>query len=58
VNEIVERLDVAFRQKRVVAPEQFIPMLDRIAKNESLINMARDRAADLSDAFKELAKAQ
>jgi hypothetical protein len=52
VNEIVVRLDTAWQQKHVVAPAQFIPILDRIAKNESLLNMARDRAADLSEAFK------
>jgi hypothetical protein len=57
VNEMVVRLDTAWQLKRVVAPEQFIPILDRITKNESLLNMARDRAADLSDAFKAL-KAQ
>lgn len=58
VNEIVVRLDNAWAQKRVVAPAQFIPMLDRIVKNESILNMARDRAAGLSEAFKALGKAQ
>lgn len=52
VNEIVLRLDAAWQAKRVVARAQFVPMLDRIAKNESLLNMARDRAAGLSEAFK------
>lgn len=52
VNEIVERLDVAMQQKHLVAPTQFLPILDRIAKNESLINMARDRAASLSEAIR------
>ncbi len=58
VNEIVLRLDTAWQQKRVVAPAQFTTILDRIAKNESLLNMARERAADLSDAFKAAAKPQ
>lgn len=57
VNEILVRLDVAWQQKRVVAAAQFIPILDRIAKNESLLNMARDRAANLSDAFQAATKA-
>ncbi len=52
VNEIVMRLDAAWQGKRVVAAAQFVPMLDRIAKNESLLNMARERAAGLSEAFK------
>jgi hypothetical protein len=58
VNEAVVRLSAAWQQKRVVAPAQFTTILDRIAKNESLVNMARERAADLSDAFKAAAKAQ
>ena len=45
VNEVVLRLDAVLQQKRVVAPEQFVPILDRIAKNESILNMARERAA-------------
>jgi hypothetical protein len=52
VNEILVRLDAAWRQKRVVGPEQFIAILDRIQKNEALLNIARDRAGSLSDAFK------
>jgi hypothetical protein len=58
VNEIVLRLDTAWQQKRVVAPAQFTAILDRIAKNESLLNMARERAAGLSEAFKAVAKPQ
>ena len=56
VNDVVLRLDSVVQQKRVVAPEQYIPILDRIAKNESILNMARERAAGLSDAFKALSK--
>lgn len=57
VNEILLRLDSAWQGKRVVAPEQFLSILERIAKNESLLNMARDRAASLSEAIKNSAKA-
>jgi hypothetical protein len=32
-------------QKRLIAPEQFLPLLDRIVKNESYMHMARERAA-------------
>lgn len=52
VNDAVLRLDAVVQQKRIVAPRQFIPILDRISKNESILNMARDRAANLSDTFK------
>ena len=34
---------------RLVAPEQFLPLLGRIEKNESFMHMDRDRAASLSD---------
>lgn len=52
VNEVLVRLETAWQQKRVVGPDQFITILDRIQKNESLLNMARDRAGNLSDAIK------
>jgi hypothetical protein len=32
-------------QKRLIAPEQFLPLLDRVVKNESYLHMARERAA-------------
>ncbi len=32
-------------QKRLVAPEQFLPLLDRVVKNASYMNIARQRAA-------------
>jgi len=36
-------------RKRIVAPEQFLPVLDRIAKNESYLHEARLRAAKMAD---------
>ena len=35
--------------RRLAAPEQFLPLLERIAKNESFMHMDRDRAASLAD---------
>ncbi len=32
-------------QKRLIAPQQFLPLLDRVIKNESYLHMARERAA-------------
>jgi len=34
---------------RLIAPEQFLPLLARISKNESFMHMDRDRAASLAD---------
>jgi len=48
VNDAVLRVDTAWSQKRLVGREQFLPLLDRIAKNESFVNIARDRAARLA----------
>ena len=36
---------------RLVAPEQFLPLLARIAKNESFMHVDRERASSLSDEF-------
>jgi hypothetical protein len=35
-----------------VGREQFVPLLDRVAKNESFINLARERAARLADTLR------
>ncbi len=52
VNQAVMDLAVSYERKRLVAPEQFLPMLDRIAKNDTFVHMARERAASLADAFR------
>jgi hypothetical protein len=52
VNQAVMDLAVSYERKRLIAPEQFLPMLDRIAKNDTFVHMARERAASLADAFR------
>jgi hypothetical protein len=37
---------------RLVAPEQFLPLLDRIAKNESYLHISRELAAAIADAIR------
>ena len=39
-------------QKRLVPEAQFLPLLDRVANNESFIHMARERAATLADSIR------
>ena len=46
------QLESGYDKKRLVSVEQYLPMLDRIAKNEKYMNMARERAARLADAFR------
>jgi hypothetical protein len=43
------RLEVLRDQKRLMSPQQFLPMLDRVAKNESFLHIARERAATLAE---------
>ena len=55
VNESLLQLENGYDKKRLVSVEQYLPMLDRIAKNEKYMNMARERAARLADAFRAVA---
>jgi hypothetical protein len=43
----------ALEQKRLVAPEQYLPMLDRIAKNQSYMHAARERAAEIAESIRD-----
>jgi hypothetical protein len=38
-------LETTRDQKRLIAPDQFLPLLDRVVKNDSYMHMARERAA-------------
>ncbi len=49
VENALLQLEISFDKKHVVAPKQMLPMLDRIAKNEGFLHMARSRAANLAD---------
>lgn len=52
VQDAIIRIEVERDQKRLVAEEQFLPMLDRIVKNESYLHMARTRAAALAESIR------
>jgi hypothetical protein len=52
VNDAVLRVDTAWSQKRLLGHAQFLPLLDRVAKNEGFVNIARDRAARLADTLR------
>jgi hypothetical protein len=45
-------LESAMDRNRVVAMQQYLPLLDRIAKNESYLHSARQRAANLADGIR------
>lgn len=58
VNQSLLQLQITWERKRLVAPVQFLPLLDRVIKNESFLHMARERAATLADAFRSIQSAQ
>jgi hypothetical protein len=45
-------LESAYDRKRIMDTAQYLPLLDRIAKNESYMHQARMRAASLADQFR------
>jgi hypothetical protein len=49
VQQALNHVETLRDQKRIVAPDQFLPLLDRIVKNESFLHIARDRAAGLAE---------
>lgn len=49
VNDALLQLEITFDRKRLIAPEQFLPMLDRVVKNDSFMHLARQRAASIAD---------
>lgn len=52
VNQAILKLEAAWDRRRLVAVEQYLKMLDRVAKNEAYLNMARERAAKLAEIFR------
>jgi hypothetical protein len=52
VENALLQIQTTLAQQRLVAPQQYLPLLDRIVKNESYMNMARHRAAALAQQFR------
>lgn len=48
VNNALLKLQISVEKNRLIAADQFLPLLDKVAKNETYLNMARSRAADLA----------
>lgn len=49
VDKAIRLLSYALERKRLVGLEQYLPMLDRIANNESYMHTARARAAEIAE---------
>jgi hypothetical protein len=52
VDKALRTLWGAMDRKRLVAPEQYLPMLDRIANNESYMHTARTKAAEIAETIR------
>jgi hypothetical protein len=46
------QLQITFDRKRLVAAEQFLPLLDKLVNNESYMHTARARAAEAAAAIR------
>jgi hypothetical protein len=58
VHQAMLQLVSLWEQKRLVATPQMLPLLDRVAKNEAFINMARERAIWLAGAIRARTKSE
>jgi hypothetical protein len=52
VMHAMELLASAYERKRLVAVDQFLPILDRVAKNETYMHQARALAAEVAEAIR------
>jgi hypothetical protein len=52
VNDALLGINVLYNQKRLMGTPQYLPLFDRIAKDESFLHIARERAAVLGDAVR------
>lgn len=52
VNKTLLQVESAWDRGRLIGPERFLPLLDRVVKNDSYLNMARERAAYLAETFR------
>lgn len=50
--KMILRLEAAWDKRRIVGPDLFIPLLERVVKSESYMNIARERARSLIEAFR------
>jgi len=58
VHQAMLQIVSLWENKRLVGTQQMLPLLDRVAKNEAFINMARERAAAVAAAIRARAKSE
>jgi hypothetical protein len=52
VNQALLQIEAAWDRRRLATTALYLPLLDRIEKNEGYLNMARERASRLAAAFR------
>ncbi len=52
VNDAILRVNILYNQKRLWGTAQYLPLLDRILKDETFLHMARERAAAIADGLR------
>jgi hypothetical protein len=52
VNKVLLQVESAWDRGRLVGPDRFLTLLNRVVKNDSYLNMARERAAYLAESFR------
>lgn len=52
VDRALALIQMTYDRKHLVAPQQFLPLLDRVSKNESFLHIARSHAAALAETFR------
>lgn len=52
VNDVLLQMQATIDRNRLVDPEQFLPLLDRVAKNESYLHISRERAAAIAEGIR------
>ena len=52
VNQELLLLQAAAERNRIVGYDMYLPLLDRIVKNESYMHMARERASQMADSIR------
>jgi hypothetical protein len=55
VMHAVELLSSAYERRRLVALDQFLPILDRIVKNENYMHQARALASEIAESIRKVA---
>jgi hypothetical protein len=58
VNDAVMNVQESWDRKRLAAADQFLPLLDQIARNDVFMHMSRERAAQIAEAIRATMKPQ